>query len=198
MILQNLTLNSPTANVGVLYESGGSLQIDGLTINGFNVGIYGFSTGQLDVQIANTVVVGSTHGISFGSSSAGHGTIVRTRVEGNPGGNAVEVSDNWNVSARDVVVTRYFAGFYANANSTSGSAVLAVEGCTVTHSAQALKAAGNPLQSATATMRVSNCMITGNDLAVATFAGGSILTRGNNTIENNSSDGTFSGSFSGK
>ena len=48
------------------------------------------------------------------------------------------------------------------------------------------------------TTRVTQSTITRNATGVATGAGGSILSRGNNTLEANSADGSFSGLYSGQ
>jgi len=52
--------------------------------------------------------------------------------------------------------------------------------------------------SATAVVRVSDCTITGNNLGVTTDAGGQLLSRGNNTLENNAGGNTFPAAYSAK
>ena len=51
----------------------------------------------------------------------------------------------------------------------------------------------------TSVIRVSNTTVTNNNIGLTFNPGGSILTRGNNTVEGNSSfDGTFTGSYQPK
>ena len=47
-------------------------------------------------------------------------------------------------------------------------------------------------------MRVSNSTVVGNNNGLFTSAGGVLLTRGNNTIEGNNTNGAFTGSFLAK
>lgn len=49
-----------------------------------------------------------------------------------------------------------------------------------------------------ATVRVSNSTITENDFGLFAGAGASLLSRGNNTVEGNTTDGGFTGVFAAK
>ncbi len=51
---------------------------------------------------------------------------------------------------------------------------------------------------ANSTVRVSNCTITGNQFAVETSLGGQVLSRGNNTLEKNTNNNSFTGAYSAK
>ena len=51
---------------------------------------------------------------------------------------------------------------------------------------------------ANATVRVDNCRITGNTFGASTSGGGKILSRGNNTLEKNTNNNTFPGTYSAK
>jgi hypothetical protein len=47
-------------------------------------------------------------------------------------------------------------------------------------------------------VRASDLMVTDNDLGLTFFGGGQLLSRGNNTVEGNGIDGSFSGSYGPK
>jgi hypothetical protein len=46
--------------------------------------------------------------------------------------------------------------------------------------------------------RVSNSTIVGNGMGISAALGGLLLTRGNNTVENNTTNGVFTGTFLAK
>jgi hypothetical protein len=69
---------------------------------------------------------------------------------------------------------------------------LNVENCVIANNEFALVADSG------STMRVSNTTITDNIQGIGTNGGGIILTRGNNTVEGNITNGTFSGTYSAK
>lgn len=75
-------------------------------------------------------------------------------------------------------------------------AELSLEGCAVTGNSNGIIALG--VSSATAVVRVSNCSITGNSYGVFAGSYSALLTRGNNTLEGNSVNSTFNGSFAAK
>lgn len=52
--------------------------------------------------------------------------------------------------------------------------------------------------SGTATVRVSNCIVTNNNNGVLAGTGGSIQSRGNNTLESNGSANTFPATYTAK
>ncbi len=49
-----------------------------------------------------------------------------------------------------------------------------------------------------AVVRVSNSTITANGVGVGASTGGAVLSRGNNTVEDNGTDGTFDGAVTSK
>ncbi len=74
-----------------------------------------------------------------------------------------------------------------------------IAGITSDNNGQAIQAQSiNGAPSDAVVVRVDNCRITGNKLGVNTFNGAKVLSRGNNTLENNTLNNTFPGTYSAK
>ena len=195
VVLRNLYLNAQGATYGVLYLAAAALHVENLVINGFtSYGIFMNLTSASELYVADTIVRNTGNGgISLSSGSGiADVSIIRARIENNYLG--INVASNVRASVKDTVASGNLYGFAA----TSGSSPveLNLEGCV---------ASGNTVygiyaysSSSTATIRVSNCSVTGNGYGILPDTNGSILSRGNNTVEGNTTNGTFSGSFAAK
>ena len=192
--LRNLQLNGQGATHGVIFTAGGALFIDNLTINGFGGhGIFMSVSSDASLYVADTVVRGSGDGIHLESDSDFlTATVVRTRLEANAA-NGLFAATNSHVTVKDTVAVGNGAGFY------TGPGDMTLEGCVATDNLTGIIAANSIGNQFTAIARVSNCIVTGNVFGwSAGVNGGSVVSRGNNTLEGNTFANTFTGSYSPK
>ena len=77
--------------------------------------------------------------------------------------------------------------------STGGSIQVDVESCEITNNSAGLASLFTG-----STVRVSNSVITGNVIGLLTDSGGLLLSRRNNTVENNNTNGAFTGIVTAK
>jgi hypothetical protein len=201
VVLRGLVLNGLGAIHGIGYQTGASLQVENCLIQGFAGNGIRFDNADNGQQllVRDTVVrnIGIS-GIFVGLTSSGtaRATIERCRLENNKEG--LFVTDNAKVTIRDTVVWGSKAeGILAYTFNAGATAEINVENCLVTNGAtsgiQADGVAGASL------IRVSNTTVSNNHGGVNAISPiGTILSRGNNTVEGNSSDGAFTGTFAPK
>ena len=101
-------------------------------------------------------------------------------------------SNTLRVVARDSLFNRSATAIRSNA-STGGSIQVDLERCEMTNGSEGVVSAF-----AGSTVRVSNSTITGNITGLLPASGGLLLTRRNNTVEGNDTDGAFTGVFTAK
>ena len=197
VVLRNLYLNAQGGNNGILYQAAATLHVENLVINGFtDNGIWMDLASAAELYVADTIVrnVGGS-GIYLSSSSGivvANVSIVRARLENNAYG--IVAAANVRASVKDTVASgNSNYGFIAS--STSTLVELNLEGCVASGNTWGIYADSS---SSTATIRLSNCSVTGNALGILTGTNGSTLSRGNNTVEGNSINGSFSGSYAAK
>jgi hypothetical protein len=194
IILRNLQLNSQGASYGVLWEAGGSLHIENLTVNGFNtVGISASLLNNAELFVADTVLRhNNSAAISLNCASCTlRAAISRVRAEGN--GDGITVGDNAFATVKDTIASGGSYGFHAS--SYAGSSDLNLERCIATNNIGGFRAESS---FSTAIIRVSNCVVAHNGTGVSAGTNGTTLSRGNNTVEANTSNGTFTTSYAAK
>ena len=196
VVLRNLYLNAQGGNYGVWYQSAAALHIENLVVNGFaDAGILMTLIPSAELYVADTIVrnTGGSGIYLYSYSGTANVSIVRARIENNVYG--VFADANVRASIKDTIVSgNAGAGFLANASSQPVE--LNLEGCVASGNFYGIAAAS---LSSTATVRVSNCSLTGNATGVSADTGGSILSRGNNTVEGNTTaNGTFTGTYAAK
>src|SRR5262249_16553525 len=101
-------------------------------------------------------------------------------------------SNTLRVVARDSLFNRSATAIRSNA-STGGSIQVDLERCEMTNGSEGVVSAF-----AGSTVRVSNSTSTGNITGLLPASGGLLLTRRNNTVENNTTDGAFTGVYMAK
>jgi hypothetical protein len=210
VVLRNLTLKSAVmaANSGIHADSVGVLSVEGCTISGFDYGIFFASaTTTASLHVRDTAVANSsTMGISITGGMGMQATIdsvrlqqnatgvyvsnaeatIRTSVTSGIGNPGFWASTGSKVVIEESVATRHTTGFYA-----SGGGVMIMTRSAATSNGSTGVSAGD----AGSTIYVSDCTIAQNDIGVLPFLGGIIKTRGNNTLQANTTDGAFSGGF---
>jgi hypothetical protein len=110
-------------------------------------------------------------------------------------GGGISVSSNVHAEIHDTDV--FHAGRAILVNPSVGTADANLERCTLSHNGEAFFAISMDTNPADAIIRVSNCTVTDNDTAVFTNVG-QVLSRGNNTLEENTFGNAFTGSYTAK
>jgi parallel beta helix pectate lyase-like protein len=204
--------------------SGATVTLRGLTLNsiggGTGIGVSVTDVGALEVN--NCVITGfSDSGIKFGPATAATLLVKNTSIRGGGAGSScilvpsaipenVKVvlagcrlfgrngsglnigsgSASHRVEARDCVIS----GIGAGINVNGANHRLVAKDCTLS----ANTATAISLVTSGATANVDGCTITGNSTGLNAAAGANLLSRGNNTVEDNNSNGTFTGTYSAK
>ena len=196
------------ANIGIHANSASVLSVESCTISGFDYGISfasaatGASLHVRDTAVANS----STVGIAVTGGTGMQATIDSVRLQQNDTGVYVSNAEAtirtsvtsgignpgfWASTGSKVVIeesmaTRHTDGFHA-----TGGGVMTVTRSAATSNSGAGVSAGD----VGSTIYVSDCTIAQNVTGVFPFSGGIIKTRGNNTLQANTTDGAFNGTF---
>ena len=197
VVLRGLTLNVGP-NDGIIVNTVGSLYVENCVINGFNnIGLQFGAAGKLFVK-DSIVRNNGNHGIQVGAGTAiAH--VDHCRLEGNgfvsTFGAGIVINDNAKGMVRDSVASGNEVGFNAVTLGASTAAELNLESCVAAGNAFAgFEAGGNPA-TAGGVIRASNSTSSDNLNGISTFNGGQVLSRTNNTVEGNGTNGAFSGTF---
>ncbi|MDQ3010230.1 MAG: right-handed parallel beta-helix repeat-containing protein [Acidobacteriota bacterium] len=190
VILRGLTLHAfggQAGQSGIYITAGGTLHVENCVINGFSLS--GISVNNIsEVFIKDTTVRDSGYAVLVSNNAALIKAVVENcRIENSIIG--VHASSNARVVVRGSVASgQSSVGFLASPVGGT-SAELTLENCLSSHNSIGVTSCGNSI------VRVSNSTITQNTTGLSHT--GTLLTRGNNTVEANSSgNGTFTGSFS--
>ena len=192
VVVRNLTLKGPGGQAqGVGFGSGKAASVEGCVIDGFSNGIQFTHSGQLFVS--DTVVRNCSTGISMYSGKA---TVDRCRLLKNSSG--LRVSDAGKVTVRDTVAAGNNTGLRTIATAAGGTAEINIENSLVTDNLTGVKA--EAISGTTALIRVANTTVTSNGLGVGVAGAGTthLLSRGDNTVEGNATNGSFTGTFAAK
>jgi len=220
VILRGLYLNGQGASNGISHFGDNDLFVESCVVNGFtNHGVL-FNSGTTSgfFLVDSTMRNNGLRGILWLGSFPGRGVIEHCRLEGN-GGYGVQIQGGGNFTVRNTIAARngssgFFvfangagvditdsaavnngdSGFFAYSSGTSNVNVH-LERCLASRNEFGINALAD---SGTATVRVSNCVITNNTAGVIADPGGSIQSRGNNTLESNGSGNTFPASYTAK
>ena len=216
VVLRGLTFNGLGGIVGIQFMSGGALLVENCVTSGFSAhGIGANASGRFFAK--DTITRNNTGSGIFISANSGMITasLERFRVENN--GTGLNIQDNVRLTISDSVVAgNNFLGIVAGGNAGTTREV-AIENCRITGNLSGPVAGGGD---GTTLMSVSDSTISNNSGAgINSFPngiirvsnttvvhngtgllvnGGSILSRLNNTVEANTNDGSFTGTFAAK
>lgn len=195
VILRGLYLNSQGAIFGVFFFSGSLLFCENLVVAGFfSDGISLFNPVFSRTHISDSIVRMNSTGIRV--EGPGEVTIHRCQLlESAAAG--LRVSNNVELSLSESLSSGNSNGVHAVAlSSFTQSPSVYIDRCSLVSNGFAGIQTELGLQVAsTVTVRVSNSVITHNQFGVVHSTGGSILSRGDNTLEGNSTDNAFTGTF---
>jgi hypothetical protein len=207
VILRGLTIAADSAGTpdtsGIVFYSGKALYVENCSIRDFaDYGIAFQGNGFLSVK-DTALIQNSNYGI-FIQPEDGNAVMAildRVRLEGNAFG--LHISVNSNVTIRDSLAIRNSVFGFQVSTGNVGSGELNIENCALAHNGTGISTSVSSPNINNATIRVSNSIITNNTvgLSVSDPSGGGVaalLSRGNNTVEGNGTDGSFTGTFSAK
>ena len=190
--LSGLTLNGMgTANYGVNVFSG-TVNVEKCVVENFkSAGIYsGFDNVRL--SISDTIMRHNGMGAGFDfPSTASKATLVRCRIEKSTT-RGIFVGGNSRVVVRGSVLSGNGTGASVIV-SVPSRAELSVEDCLVSDNVVGLNS-----EREGAFIRVANSIIVNNGNGIRPVVGGAIVSRRNNTVEGNTDDGAFTGTFFAK
>jgi hypothetical protein len=166
--LSGFTVRS-SASAGIAFNTGAALTIENCFIRGGYYGIQASSSGELSVR--DTTVRDSFGAGIFISNFSLSATIDRVAVLDNSYG--IQVDSGARVSVRQTVASGNNYGFYVSGG------FLELEGCTATQNSYGV------LVSAGSMARVADCTVVDNYAAGLYAFGGTLLSRGDNTVEGN-------------
>ena len=219
VFLRGLVITSEGGNNGILFSSGGALYLENMIVRGYaqvgQVDVNFQPTGAAKLFLKDSRIQSGATGLRIANAGADIGvTVDNVRFENN--GTGIKAIANGQLTVRNSIV----AGGSQDGISLTGANALpltaAFDKLLVTGNAAAGITSGGTLpvfatvsrttvrgnggtgifvsNGATASItRVTQSTITRNVIGVATGAGGTILSRGNNTVEANNADGSFSG-----
>ncbi len=224
MVLRGLVVTSEGGTNGILFASGGALFLENMIVRGYSqVGQANVNfqpAGASTLSIKDSRIQSGATGLRIANAGADAGVLIdNVRFENN--GTGIKATANGRLTVRNSIVAggsqdgislaaanglpltatldRLLVSGNAQAGITSGGSLpvfATVSRSTVRgNGATGIFVSGGGSPSVT---RVAQSAIVRNVTGVGAGAGGSILSRGNNTVEGNNADGAFSGTYSGK
>jgi nitrous oxidase accessory protein NosD len=195
--LRGLTLTSTARSAtGIAVLGVRVLNLFDCTMSGFSEGVDFSPSNAATLAAKNTTLRDCTNGVRVPTLAAANTTVVldRCRLEAcTTAGLVITTSSTGGVSHRAEVHGCLFAGSTGGISLFGASNRLVVSECTF--SANTI---GITVNTSGASAKVEGSTITGNGTGLSKVAGAVLLSRGNNTVENNNTDGTFSGTYSAK
>lgn len=191
-VLRGLSLfGLGVGNVGIYVSSASLLYVDSCAMSGFNYGLYELVTSASDLAITHCSFIHNTiNGVSIGATSADFARFDIDNSHFESSGLLFATGARGTI--RDSRVSNSSPGIEVFSN---GSLVtVQIESCTITRNTGGVSAQAGV--SGSVLIRVSNSVIANNTFGIdLSGAGAQILSRINNTLNDNTTDGTFSGSY---
>jgi alpha-tubulin suppressor-like RCC1 family protein len=224
VFLRGLVITSEGGSNGILFSSGAALYLENMIVRGYNqpgqVDVNFAPTGAAKLSIKDSRIQSGTTGLLIANGGPDVGVVVdNVRFENN--GTGIKAIANGQLTVRNSIVSsgtqdginlaaanalpltvtldRLLVSGNALAGITSGGSLPVYT--TVSRSTlrgnggTGIFVSGGGVPSET---RVTQSAVVRNVTGVGAGAGGSLLSRGDNTVEANNADGSFSGTYSGK
>ena len=209
VILRGLYINGVGGSVGIDFASGGALHIENCVTNGFSgPGIQVSRTASSDVArlyITNTISrrnYRGTHLQSTGSNSSIDAVISDSSFVDNQrgigGSAAVSVGANADLALRHSVLAASTTGLRVGSQFAGTVTRAVVESCVITQNSSSGIFGTATGAGSSASFYVSNSTIAFNSTGVDAGAGVSAYSRGNNTVELNSTGNAFPSTYAPK
>jgi hypothetical protein len=195
VVLRGLTIQgaSGSASTAVTAQTVGALHIESCVIDTPGIGIQFPAPGKFFMK--DTFVRDCVTAVSFGTlaleaTNRIFASIDHCRIENSTTG--LLVSFVVQVAVRDSVISGNGLGVSA-IGSSQGFAIVDMDTCLVSNNGTGITAGFN------STVRIATSTITGNQTGLQIdISSAEILSRGNNTVEDNGTDGTFTATYSPK
>jgi hypothetical protein len=187
VILRGLTLNNQGGTgSGIVFNTGGTLHIENCVVNGFTMGGTGLSfTGPGTLEVKDSIVRNNSNGISVTGTAVA--AIDEIRLEGNIVGLVAQAGSR--VTIRNSIATDASDAGFRALSQTAAAVELNIESCVVSNNGSGVTAQSN--STGIATVRISNSTVTDNNTGLFNVAAPAlILSRGNNTVEGNTTNTT--------
>jgi hypothetical protein len=199
LILRNLTFDGQSVTQDAVRASGIRLLAEDCRFNRFRAAVYVNGAGTY--QFTNCVFQNSETGIFLAPNPSDSPRTLMATVDGcrfealsavgidaYPG-----LNNTAKVTVRNTLVNRAGTIGVRGSGAASGFVQLNVEGSEITNCATGVYS-----YSPNSVVRVSNSTIVANSTGILVQGGGQLLSRGNNTLEGNTTNGTFTGTFLAK
>ena len=178
IVIRGLVLNSLGGTTGVLFQNGGMLHVERCVMSGFSsAGLYATAPDS-QVFVNDTISRNNTFGFAFGTSTQIRANLDSVRAEESFHGILADGNSVVTVT-RSVASGSTLAGFIVG----SQIGVLNLQSCTASMNQYGVYSNG--------TLRVYDSTIVANDVGVTALAPGVAVSFGNNRVDGNGSDGTF-------
>lgn len=192
--LRGLTLNSPGGGFAAINVSDvGTLEVSNCVISGFSDAIDIDPASSPTVVVKESTIRDSSNGILVPNFATVAVKLVidGCRLQSNT--TALNLATN-SLSHRAEIHNTLFSGNSSVAvRVNGGSNRVSLDGCVLSNNGTAIS-----LLASGASAKVSDCLITGNTTGLNRTLGAVLLSRSNNTLENNGTDGTFSSTYTAK
>ena len=197
VVLRGLTIDGTGAAAsGILVQAAGSLFVESCVIANFSGsgangnGIYLATAGNLfvkDTLVQNNSSIGIWVNPASGTAEA---SIEHCRFDGNGSGssNGLTVSNSGNMATVKDSTATGLSGYGLGAES---GAELNIENCEISSNAVGVESISS------STVRVSDTTVTENGTGLSSSSA-ALLSRGNNTVEGNTANGTFTSTYMAK
>jgi copper-binding protein NosD len=205
VVLRNLFLNAQGGDTGIAANTVAALYVESCVISGFVSYGVSFSPTSTNARlyVSNSTIRRASTGITVMGGTGIRATLDSVRLHKNDHGVFAQSAD---VTIRKSVASGGSQGFWSG-----GSARLTIEDSVATDNAYGFYSNGGVImmtrsaatsngigviaQFNPATIYVSDSTIAANTLGVSTLSSGIVTSRGNNTLQANTTDGAFSSTF---
>lgn len=198
VVLRNIYLTGLGGQLGIEVIDVSSLVIEHGFATGFSShGILFQPTSNAELTMVDSEIrKNGQNGVQVGvGSSIATATIIRCRFEDN-GLSGIVAGEGGSITIKDSVAAGNATGFAAATFFMNSTARVEIDSCNAFHNSTGITST-LAVPPAVTTVRVTNSSITNNGLGIDS-SNGTVLSQGNNTLIDNTSNGAFTGTYAPK
>jgi Right handed beta helix region len=192
VVIRNLYLNGQGARTGINYQTAASVTVEDCVIANFTSGGIvrnAASADQAELVVTDTVMRGNALGLSLRDAGSGSIDAQIDHSRADRGTFGFAILDNARATITDSIAARNSETGFAVETFSAGPALLFMEHDTASGNGIGIQALNGQARGV-----VSNSTIVDNTTGVSANVGGSqLLSRLNNTLTGNTTDGAFTG-----
>jgi hypothetical protein len=200
VILRGLTINNQNSGgSGIVFNTGGTLHVENCVVNGFSSGDGINFIAAANLEVKDSIFRGNGDGIVVlpPAATAAQAAIDQVRLEENVTDGLLAV-DGATVTVRNSLASGNGNTGFAAVSATNSNVELDIENCVASNNT-GIGVSAQTGSTGAATVRVSNSTVTHNGTGLRSFLGhAQLLSRGNNTVEGNTTDTVAIVSYSAK